>query len=183
MKGEILHAEMMADLRGRPVTSDYIKAGKYLAALLEIKRLTAMVMMEDADGVKHIEGVACESPIKLGDDGVFRCSACPRLREFIAERDREIDSLRKEMAGLGRSEPADDEDGGNPAISYIVDNHVRVRVAFQDGSELEGEITSADWDRIVDGKLQTFILLNNMGSERPTKRAVRWWSVKFVELR
>lgn len=82
-------------------------------------------------------------------------------------------------------------DEGNPAVEYEVETGVAVCITLNDGESLRGVVSDADWKRIIDGKLQAFILWTKTMSDKmiilPAKlgrgktKVVRWWGVKYVD--
>lgn len=104
------------------------------------------------------------SKIIMGEDGAFHCATCePEAVEgAVQPRTHEATTVyRAEVTSA---------------------NWRAVRVTFQDGVRRDGRVSHEDWERLVEGKLQSFTLDVTEPHDKQKRMAViRWWCCRSVE--
>lgn len=99
------------------------------------------------------------SQLVMGDDGKFHCATC------------EPDA----------AQPRSHEPAQATTVYRAVEGKA-VRVVFQDGERRDGRVSDEDWERIKDGKLQSFVLDVTEPHHTVKREAViRWWCCRSVE--
>lgn len=122
------------------------------------------------------------SKIIMGEDGAFHCATCEPEAVEGAVQPRTHEATTVYRAPGSAPECVCTVPAGSPHEVTCPANWRAVRITFQDGVRRDGRVSREDWERLLEGKLQSFTLDVTEPHDKHKRLAViRWWCCRSVE--